>query len=239
VLISNLVDCFKENQMLSFAQRLIDTHDPSKFTSNIYQALVEEFLVSINETAGAYLRSNDDLRKLSSDDRSIILHSAADNVCFMGGAFIMQHCHLYGLDNFLNTMKVKYGKHTMDIHTWARKFIDSDIVLIKLAISLFAFSENTCCYYSNISKDLTNPINILAIQNKYAEVTWKYLLYRYNHDEAVRRFLNLTLWLTSINILSAHAQSLAVHVNDIDSIVDDVELTLILDDVDEMIETDK
>jgi hypothetical protein len=239
VLISNLVDCFKENQMLSFAQRLIDTHDPSKLTSNIYQALVEEFLVSINDTAGAYLHSNDDLRKLSSDERSIILHSAADHVCCMGGAFIMQHCHLYGLDNFLSTMKLKYGKHTMDIHIWARKFIDPDIVLIKLAISLFAFSENTCCYYSNISKDLTNPINILAIQNKYAEVTWKYLLYRYNHDEAVRRFLNLTLWLTSINFLAFHVQSLAVHVNDIDSIVDDVELTLILDDVDEMIETDK
>jgi hypothetical protein len=225
--------------MLSFAQRLIDTHETSKFTSNIYEALVEEFLVSIYETTGVYLRSNDDLRKLSSDDRSIILRTAADNVCCMGGAFIIQHCHLYALDNFLNTMKVKYGKHTMDIHPWARKFIDSDIVLIKLAISLFAFSENTCCYYSNISKDLTNPINIIAIQNKYAEVTWKYLLYRYNHDEAVRRFLNLTLWLTSINILSAHAQSLAVHVNDIDSIVDDVEMILILDDVDEMIERDK
>jgi hypothetical protein len=208
-------------------------------TSNIYQALVEEFLVSIYETTGAYIHSNDDLRKLSSDDRSIILRTAADHVCCMSGVFIMQHCHLYGLDNFLNTMKVKYGILIMDIHTSTRKFIDSDIVLIKLAISLFAFSENTCWYYSNVSKDLPNPISILAIQNKYAEVTWKYLLYRYNADEAVRRFLNLTLWLTSINILSAHAQSLAVHVNEIDSIVEEVELKLILDDVDEMIETNK
>jgi len=165
-----------------------------------------------------------------------MLHSAADNVTCMGGAFIMQHCCLYGLDAFLNTMNNKYGKSTMDIHIWARKFIDSDVALAKLAISLFAFSENTCCYYSNISQDLTNSINIFNIQNKYAEITWKYLLYKYGHYDAVKRFLNLTLWLASMNILSSHAQSLAIHITDIDSIIEQTEMTLILDDVDQIIE---
>jgi hypothetical protein len=205
----------------------------------IYEALVEEFLVSIYEAAGAYLRSNDDLRKLSFDNRTIMLRSAADNVCCMSGSFIMQHALLYGLDDFLTAMNTKYGKRTMDIHIWARKFIDPDVTLVKLAISLFAFSENTCCYYLNISKDLTNPVNILEIQNKYAEVTWKYLLYRYGYYDAVKRFLNLTLWLASMNILAVHAQSLVIHLNDIDSIVEQTELTLILDDTDEILETNQ
>ncbi len=68
----------------------------------IYEALVEEFLVSIYEAAGAYLCSNDDLRKLSFDNRSIMLRSAADNVCCMSGSFIMQHALLYGLDDFFD-----------------------------------------------------------------------------------------------------------------------------------------
>jgi len=203
----------------------------------IYQELIEQFLASIYETAGIYLRSNEDLRELPSDPRSMILRSAADNVTCIGAVFSMQYCYLYGLDAFLNAMKLKYGKRTIDIHLWANKFIDPDIVLIKLAISLFAFSENTSFNSSNISKDLINPINILEIQNKYAEVTWKYLLHRYGHYHAVQRFLNLILWLSSINILTIHAQTLILHLNDIDSLVEQTELTLILDDVDQIIET--
>jgi hypothetical protein len=151
----------------------------------------------------------------------------------------MGHCQLHHLNGFWNAMNVKYGKRTMDIHKWARKFIDPDIVLVKFAISLFAFSENTSFDYSNTSKELTNSINILEIQKKYAELTWKYLLYRYGHSDAVKRFLNLTLWLSSMNILASHAQSLAVHVNDIDSIVEQTEVTLVLVDVDEISETNQ
>ncbi|CAF3414702.1 unnamed protein product [Rotaria sp. Silwood2] len=205
----------------------------------MYEALVEEFLVSVYETAGAYLRFNDDLRHLSSNDCSIILRSAADNVCCMSGAFIMQHSHLYGLNSFLKAMNAKYGKHTVDIHIWARRFIDPDIVLVKLSISLFAFSENTCCYYSETSKDLTNPIDIAKIQNKYAKLTWRYLLYKYGHHDAVKRFLNITLWLAAMNILAVHARTLIVHVHDIDSIIEQTEITLMLDDVDQIIETNQ
>ncbi|CAF1250699.1 unnamed protein product [Rotaria sordida] len=238
-LLTNLFHCYKESRILPFSQRLIDIYDASQSNYVIYKELVEEFLVSLYETAGTYLRSNDDLRKLSSDDRSIILRNAADNVCCMSGTFIMQYSYLYNLDAFLNTMRIKYGKRTMDIHVWARKFIDPDIVLAKLSLSLFAFSENTCCYYSNISNDLTNPINILEIQNKYAEVIWKYLLYKYGHYDAVKRYLNIILWLISMSILTFHAQTLKIHMNDLYSLIEQTELTLILDDVDQIIETNQ
>jgi len=132
-----------------------------------------------------------------------------------------------------------YGKRTVDIHLWAMKFIDPDIVLVKLAFSLFALTENTYSYSSNISNNLTNPINILEIQSKYAEITWKYLLYRYGHYEAVKRFLNLISWFGAITIFMFHAQTLALHVNDVNSLVEQTELSLILDDVDEILETNK
>jgi len=216
---------------------LIDTHDIIQFNNEIYQTLVQEFLASIYETTGAYLLCNDDLCKLSSNDRSIMLHNAADNVSCMSWAFVIHHCHLLALDTFSNAMNIMYGKRTVDIHRWAMKFIDPDIVLIKLAISLFAFSENTYSYSSSISDNLTNPITILEIQNKYAELTWKYLLYKYGHYQAVKRFLNITIWLEAITIFMFHAQTLTQHVNDVNSLVEQTELTLILDDADQIRET--
>ncbi|CAF1531726.1 unnamed protein product, partial [Rotaria sordida] len=204
-LLTNLLHCYKESQILPFSQRLIDAHDDLKSNYVIYKGLVEEFLVSIYKTVEQYLCFNDDLRKLSSNDRSIILRSAADNLCCMSGAFIMQHCHLYGLDAYLKVINEKFGKSPMNIHFWARKFVDPDIVLVKL-------------------------------DSKHVEVTWKYLLYKYGYYNAMKRFLNITLWLASMNILAVHAQSLPVHVHNVNSIIEQTELTLILDDVDQIIE---
>ncbi|CAF3484038.1 unnamed protein product [Rotaria sp. Silwood1] len=220
-------------------QRLIDAHDVAQSNYMIYPTLVDEFLASIYKTAEIYLCSNDDLRKLSSDNRYIILHSAAHNVCCMGAAFIVVHCRLNLLDSFLNALTIKFGKPAVDIHAWAKKFIDPDIVLVKLSISLFAFSENTGCYYSNTSNELTNSIDILEIQNKYAEIAWKYLLYKYSYYDAVKRFLNITLWLSSMTIFAVHGQSLPLYVNNIDAIIEHTEMTLILDEVDQIIETNQ
>ncbi|CAF1087840.1 unnamed protein product [Rotaria sordida] len=238
-LLSNLFNCYKESQMLSFSQRLIDTQNMSQSTNKIYEELIEQFSLCIYETAAGYLRCNDDLRKLPFNDRSIMLRNASNTVSCVGGAFVIQHWGLCNMNAFLNAMNTRYGTRSMDIHIWAKKFIDPDVVLIKLAISLFAFSENTYCYYTNISQDLTNSIHILEIQNKYAELTWKYLLYKYGHYDAVKRFLNLTLWLLSIGMLTAHAQSLMLHVHDIDSVIEQTELQLVLDDVANIIETNQ
>jgi len=78
--------------------------------------------------------------------------------------------------------------------------MDLNIVLMKLAISMFALSEIT--------------------------YTWKYLLYKYGHHQAVKRFLNLILWFDTP----------ITHVNDVDSLIEQTELTLILDDIDQIIE---
>ncbi|CAF3549587.1 unnamed protein product [Rotaria sp. Silwood1] len=238
-LLRNLFNCYQESHILPFSQRLIDAHDVAQSNYMIYPTLVDEFLASIYKTAEIYLCSNDDLRKLSSDNRYIILHSAAHNVCCMGAAFIVVHCRLNLLDSFLNALTIKFGKPAVDIHAWAKKFIDPDIVLVKLSISLFAFSENTGCYYSNTSNELTNSIDILEIQNKYAEIAWKYLLYKYSYYDAVKRFLNITLWLSSMTIFAVHGQSLPLYVNNIDAIIEHTEMTLILDEVDQIIETNQ
>jgi hypothetical protein len=95
------------------------------FVFNIKSFTIRSIVINYWSTNTSYHRSNDDIRKLS-----------ADNVCFMSGAFIMQHCYLFALKSFLNRINEKYRKHTMDIHIWTRKFIDLGIVLVKLVISL-------------------------------------------------------------------------------------------------------
>jgi hypothetical protein len=238
-LFSSLLKGYEESKLLSIGQRLIDTHDQTQSTDIIYQSLVQEFITTVFETTGTYLLSNGDFCHLPANDRSIILRSAAGNVSCLGFAFITHHFHLLNLEVFSKIIEFMYGKRSLDMHLWARKFIDSDIVLIKLAISLFAISEKTYSYVPNSSTVLTNSISILHIQNKYAEITWKYLLYKYGHHQAVKRFLNLTSWLEAMTMFMFHVQTVMSHANHINTLVERTELALILDDVDEIFETNE
>ncbi|CAF3228520.1 unnamed protein product, partial [Rotaria sp. Silwood2] len=46
----------------------------------------------------------------------------------------------------------------------------------------------------------------------------------------MKRFLNLILWLSSMNVLAVHGQSVTTHVKDLDSIIKQTELTLKLNE---------
>ena len=198
--------------------------------------LIEEWGMSVYETTSRYLRSNADLCQLPSDDRSLVVRTAAVSVSCLGSTLITRNYPLYAIDIFKNTISNVYGEDVINKHRRSMKFIDSDTVFLKLALSLFVFSELNYSYVSIVSSDSTNVLNVLEVQNRYAEVTWKYLLYRYGHDQAVRRFLTLTSWFLATTLYIGDMQSLSPQVNNVTSLVEETELKLVLDDIDRVTE---
>ncbi|CAF1376801.1 unnamed protein product [Adineta steineri] len=236
-LLSNLYNGFDESQLLLFGKSLADTHNSLQPMNVTYQRLVENYLLSIYETTGRYLRLNDDICKLSFNDRSILLRSAADNMSSMASIFIIHHFDLCSLESFLKIMTTMYDNRAISLSLWTMKFINPDIIIFKLALSLFALSKTTYSYSPNIPIDSTNSSIIFHIQNKYAEVTWKYLNYRYGWYEAVKHFHSIIYWLIALTMLMDDVQNFSRHVDSVDSLVELTELTLILDDVEEIIDT--
>ena len=47
------------------------------------------------------------------------------------------------MKEFARTLQSMYGEDTIDIHRWIGRFIDPDIILVKLALNLFALMENS------------------------------------------------------------------------------------------------
>jgi hypothetical protein len=213
----------------------MNMYNVTERNDTIYQSLIQELLTCAYETTGEYLRLNNDLRKLSSNDRSIVLRNAANNICCMSGEFVMNYCHLLSLDTFSNAIRTLYGRCSVDLHRWALKFVDSDIIVFKLALSLIAFSENLNSFSFN---NLMNPITTFEIQNKYVEIIWKYFLYKYGHYQSVQKFINLISWFLAITVVLSYAQNVTPHVNNVNSLVEQTELKLILDEVDQILETD-
>ncbi|CAF4288506.1 unnamed protein product, partial [Adineta steineri] len=100
-LLSNLYNSYDESQVSLLSKCLVDTYNSLQPIIVTYQKLAENYLLSLYETTGRYLRSNDDICKLSFTDRSIVLRNAADNVPCMASAFIIHHFDLFSLDSFL------------------------------------------------------------------------------------------------------------------------------------------
>ncbi|CAF0853164.1 unnamed protein product [Adineta steineri] len=236
-LLSNLYNSYDESQLSLLGKSLVDTHNSLQPMNATYQKLVENYLLSLYETAGRYLRSNDDICKLSFTDRSILLRNAADNISCMASIFIARHFGLFSLDSFLKIITAMYGNGAVSHTLWTMKFVNLDIVIFKLALSLFSLSKTTYLYSPNIPIDSTNSSTLFHIQNKYVEVTWKYLNFRYGWYRAVKHFHNIIHWLVALTTTIIYAQTVSTHVDDVDSIVELTELTLILDDVEEIIET--
>ena len=233
-LFSNLIHIYQETKLLAVGQQLVALGNSMESTPLIYEQRVFHFLSSIYRTSGEYLQANGDLCRLSSHDRSIMLRSAADRITCIGAILAIHQCRLFDFDMFSKVIYTTYGERTVELHLHAAKFIDTDLVLIKLALSLFAVSESTSFYSpsSSSSTMFTDTRAILRIQNKYAEVTWKYLLHRHGYCQAVKTFLNVTRWFLAISACMFHIQTLVKHNNDLDSLVENTELALLMVGID-------
>ncbi|CAF1381781.1 unnamed protein product [Adineta ricciae] len=110
--------------------------------------------------------------------------------------------------------------------------IGSDVVLAKLAFSLFACGEDVHSYFPSITTVFPSTNQVFEIQNTYVEIVWKYLLYRYGYDQSVKKFLKLTSWLLALIVFLIHVQTLETHLDEVNSLVERTEIELILNDID-------
>ncbi len=201
----------------------------------INESLVQYLIKSFYEITGRTLRSNNDVNHLPSNDRSILLSTAADNIVYLGGIFIFYYSQLMNNDILWNYLANIYGKLTMSFHRWTGQFIETDIILFKLLIALFTFSSNGRIFHTNIQMEYENFYQIFQIQNQYAELTWKYLIYKYGYHQAIHKFIRLIQWLLTICVFMSYTHHIQPHANDIQSLIEQTELTFILDDVERIV----
>ena len=120
-----------------------------------------------------------------------------------------------------------YGKIIIDYQQLSSKFAEPDMILCKLCIPLFTLSTNTRIFSRNIDGEYRNISQILSIQDKYSELLWKYLLCRYNYREAIKKYIRIIQWFLMLPTFMQYAYNVDRYVNDVESLVEQMELTLI------------
>jgi hypothetical protein len=117
----------------------------------------------------------------------------------------------------------------------AAKFIaqrlDFDMIIMKLFLTILSFSTTNCTTYSNTPPvNLSNIKQILRIQDTYIELLWRYLFYKCDYKQAVKCFSDFIRCLFAIMETIVRTENVRLVTNTLDTIVELIELDLILDD---------
>lgn len=194
---------------------------------------VLEYLSSFYQEAGTAFRTNGDFRSLSSSDRSILLHTATHNSTCLAGIYTFAQTSLYRHKALRDYLDKIYTPLTMKYHRWVTQFAQCDLIVFKLALALFSVSTVSRICEPDLKDEYVDVKTILEIENRYAELMWKYLSYRYTFKEAVKQYFQIIRWFSAMNVFMSVASSVQAHVTDMNTLIEDTELKLILDDFDE------
>ena len=235
ILLSNLVQNYQEGQLFSISETIKHESDSLGILN---PSTVQNLLKSFYEIAGNSLRSNVDIARLESNDRSVLLHTAANNTTCIGAMMTLYHSQLIHYPLLWKYLEDIYGKITTNYYRWSTQFTEPDMILCKLSMNLFALLTNTRMLCRNVEREYQNVKQILSIQDKYAEVIWKYLLYKYGYDDSIKRYVHMIKWFLTLTEFMQYVYSVDAHVKDVESLIEETEMALILDDVDKITESD-
>ena len=195
------------------------------------ESLLNELLAGFYQEGAKLWRFNQGFQHLSSQDRSILLATALNNTICLYGIFSFSRTK--GFWNQLKLVKYfddLYGSQTMKYHRWSAEFVQVDEVLFKLALPLFGLSTLSRSLQPNLADEYTDVKTIVDLEGRYAEVLWKYLLYRYTLKEAVQRYLSIIRWFLAMSVFMYYASLAQKHVDDLGSLIEETELQLVIDE---------
>lgn len=217
---------------------LIDTYDETRIVSILNELdeskSVEDFLEKILDLTSDFICSNEDFCLLSPDDRSNFVRNIVENVTCINLILCWHQANqLEHGQIFRNLILKYYGEHVIAYFKQLVQLFGSDIVLRKLAISIFAFSINSSIFSSNLNMKFVDTLVISRIQNVYIEILWNYLTDTYGYYQAIQYYTNITKGFSLATNIIIEMQSNLKHSNNMNFLSEKIELKLILDDLED------
>lgn len=198
--LSNLSHCYDENSGMSIAIHFMNEQHILPIKLRYKSARLWDFIGALVDTAHLLYEKNNDFLTLDTHDRSILLHHTIKYVGGLSSHFICRRIELLDSPICLQSLESIAGKNIIAAAKQIYNLSNFDSVFMKLFVALLAFSTLNYTVYSKLnSNNLKNLKQVLHIQDTYAELAWRYLLYKYNHNQAVVCFSNVLRCLFILN----------------------------------------
>lgn len=106
---------------------------------------------------------------------------------------------------------------------------DTDIIIIKLTLTIIAFSTTSYTIFTPDTsiRNFLDIKTILSIQDNYTEILWKYLIYKYTYEQSIKHFCKLLRCLFHVNFTIVEADRIQQYTNMIDTVIQQTQDLLI------------
>lgn len=196
----NLIQCYDEHNGFLVIQQYINEQNSLPLKMRYKFTSVNEILTLLMSKSEILFEKNSDFHSLNEKDRCFLIETKFKYVSSLNTCFILHQIGLFDNLVFYRTIEIIFGSFAKLMKKIANDQFNSDIIFIKLAIQILIFSTFDYIYYKNNNLIYFENIKeILSIQNSYIDLTWKYLIYEYDHKYAVNCFSNLIRYIFSIN----------------------------------------
>ncbi|CAF1208114.1 unnamed protein product [Rotaria sordida] len=226
-LLSNLIHSYDEHNALTFAKNFVNEINSlhPKLRFKIDSAKTVEISKILCQTAEPFIQSNHHFASLPLHNRSIILRGTVYNISCLGASLTVRESGLIESSAYRHGLEITYGTIPYNLSLNMILSLDQDFDLVKLSLSIFAFCTSGCILYDENTSPirLTDIQSFLSIQNMYAEIVWKYLLYKYSFEQSVIRFSHLVYSMIAVVTITSHLQTVKNHTDVIDTLIENIE----------------
>ena len=227
--LSNIIHCYDEYSQYFTAEQFRADQTKLPMKKRFQTQSVHQLMHTLTAGSRCLYEKNGDFHSLSNNDSHHLLQKTIKQVCGLGAAWMIFSSHLFQYESFYQTVDMIYDQGTAANSAAASYHLFPDMVFIKLILSIMMFSTFDYSSYTKESPIILHDIQrILHIQNQYIELTWKYLLYKYDHKQAVRCFSKLIRSLFALNRAVNTASEVESYQQMIDRLVDKTNQTLVI-----------
>jgi hypothetical protein len=192
---------------------------------------IMNIIKTIAGRAQSLYNRNQDFLSLSADDRSVLLCTTMKHTGNFLSNTVYQKVRLLNHPAFHTAVSVIANPSAISVTIRLGRLLDFDVVFQKLVLGILAFSTINYTIYSNIpATNLSDHKKVLHIQNTYIDLTWRYLLYKYDEKQAVLCFSNLIRCLFTVNEAIVIASEIKWFTGMINDLIQETQQTLIIND---------
>lgn len=229
-LLSKLSHCYDEHAGLSIGERYLSEQHrlPPKLRFKC-ASIIQLYQMSL-EGAQLVYKNNKDFLSLVPDDRSTLLHNTLIYTASISSNFIVYKTQLMTYPAYYDAVQIITPSGTSCIARRLSQRLNFDVIIIKLLLAILSFSTvRYTIYPSTSSVNLSNIRQIVHIQDTYIELTWQYLIYKYDYKQAVRCFSDFIRCIFTVNEALTEAQHVQWFTHTIGSVIQKTEEALLLD----------
>ena len=230
-LLSNLSHCYDDHAGLVIGERYMSDQNNLPHKLRFKSASVIELFQKALDKAQSLYQNNRDFLSLSADDRSILLHGTLSHTASISSNFIVYKIQLLNHPAYYDAIQVISPARLVSVAGRLSQRLNFDMIIMKLFLAILSFSTfRYTVYPNNSSANFSNIQQILRIQDVYIEITWRYLVYKYNHQQAVKCFSDFIGCIFIMNEGIMESYDFQWFTNKVNSLIENTDRSLSLVD---------